>query len=90
MPEIKKIKKAEMLILIYNETIRDLCLAEVNVAVLEYQHQTTLVVGANPEATQALTKWRDTVQHATRLLEIIDGLIRVALRHDTIKKEAQP
>ena len=78
MPEIKKVKKAEMLTAIYNETLRDLCIAEVNVAALEYQQQTTLVVGANPDATQALKKWHDTVQHATRLLEIIDGLIRVA------------
>ena len=71
----KKYEKKEMLILIRNDFLRELCIAEVNMRILKGREILSVDLGMNAEETKGLTHWETMVKNITQSLSIVDQMI---------------
>lgn len=70
--------KREMLILIRNDMLRELCLAEINVGDIK-RTQLLSVVGSNPQLTASLTNWEGTIVKINGTISVVDGMLKKEL-----------
>ena len=84
--DIQKLSKIETLILIRNTTQQEQCVAEINLEAVTSQQRNTLIVGANPQLSQAITEWENRVKNTMLTIQIIDNKIIDELRNEKKRK----
>ena len=70
-----KLDKVEILTLIRNDFLRELCLAEINVQIMTKRGSMSLDLGMNAENMKNLTHWEKMVENINNSIAIVDELI---------------
>ena len=84
---IQKLSKIETLTLIRNTTQQEQCVAEINLEAMTRQQRETLLVGANPQMSHAITEWESRVKNTLMTIQIIDNMIIDELRSEKKREE---
>ena len=84
---IQKLSKIETLTLIRNSTQQEQCVAEINLEAVTSQQRNTLMVGANPQLSQAITEWENRVKNTMMTIQIIDNMMIDELRNEKKREE---
>ena len=76
---VKQLNKREMLMLIHNDMLRELCIAEINVKDFKMRQTISVNPGENNQLTQNLTNWENTVKNIRRTISVVDEMLRTEL-----------
>lgn len=85
--DVQKLSKIETLTLIRNGTQQEQCVAEINLEAVTRQQRQTLMVGANPQMSQAITEWENRVKNTMMTIQIIDNMMIDELRNEKKREE---
>ncbi len=85
--DVQKLSKIETLTLIRNSTQQEQCVAEINLEAVTRQQRQTLLVGANPQMSQAITEWENRIRNTMMTIQIIDNMIVDELRNEKKREE---
>ena len=85
--DVQKLSKIETLTLIRNGTQQEQCVAEINLEAVTRQQRQTLMVGANPQLSQAITEWENRIRNTMMTMQIIDNMIVDELRNEKKREE---
>ena len=84
---VKMLSKREMLILIRNDMLRELCVAEINVGDIKRTQLLSVNVGSNPQLTTNLTNWEGTVKKINGTISVVDGMLKKELVEEASEKK---